>query len=48
MTWDMFEGLFKDNYFNVDHCQSIADELEGLYQGSMTMTYNYNGFMESA
>ena len=39
--WDVFERLFKKNYFNVDHRQSVIDEFESLYQGSMTVTNFY-------
>ena len=38
MTWDTFERLLKENYFNTDHCQAIAEEYETLHHGSMTMT----------
>ena len=37
MTWDVFERLFKENYFKFDYRQLIADEFETLYQGSMTI-----------
>ena len=31
MTWDIFDKLFKDNYFNAYHCQLIVDEFEIFY-----------------
>ena len=37
-----------ENYFNADHRQSITDEFEFLYQGSMTVTDFYNRLMELA
>ena len=37
MTWDVFERLFKENYFKFDYLQLIVDEFETLYQGSMTI-----------
>ena len=48
MTRDMFERLFNNNYFNVDHRLLIVDKFEGLYQGSMTVTYYYSRFMKLA
>ena len=45
MTWDVFERLFADNYFNANHRQTFADEFERLEQGSMTVTNYYNRFM---
>ena len=48
MTWDVFERLFKENYFNANHRQAIAEEYETLYQGFMTVTECYNRFMELA
>ena len=48
MTWDTFERLFKENYFNIDHRQAIAKEYKTLHQGSMTITEYYNRFIELA
>ena len=48
MTWDAFEKLFKDNYFNADHRQAIAEKYETLYQGSLTVIEYYNRFIELA
>ena len=48
MTWDAFERLLKDNYFNVDHRQAIVDDFESLHQGAMTVTDYYNRFMDLA
>ena len=46
MTWDVFEILFKENYFNTDHRQSVADEFEALYWGSMIVTDYYKQYLE--
>ena len=48
MMWDVFKRLFKENYFNADHRQSIADEFESFYQDSMIVTNFYNRFIELA
>ena len=48
MMWDIFKRLFKENYFNADHRQSIADEFESFYQDSMIVTNFYNRFIELA
>ena len=40
MTWEVFERLFIENYFNADH--------QRLEQGSMTVTNYYNRFIELA
>ena len=48
ITWDVFERLFKDNYYNIDHRQSKAGEFEALYQGCMTVTNYYNQFIDLA
>ena len=44
----VFERLFTKTYFYADHHQSIVDEFESLYQGSMTVTDFYNRFIELA
>ena len=48
MTWDMFDRLFTDNYFNPDYQQALVDEFERLKQGSMTVIDYYNYFTELA
>ena len=48
MTWDTFERLFKDNYFNADHRQAIAEEYETFHQGFLTVIEYYNRFIELA
>ena len=48
MTWDMFDRLFTDNYFNPDYQQGLVDEFERLKQGSMTVIDYYNYFTELA
>ena len=48
MTWEVFERLFTEHYFNVDHQQALANEFERLEQGSMTVIDYYNRFTELA
>ena len=48
MTLEVFERLFTENYFNVDHRQAFTDEFDRLEQGSITMTDNKNHFIELA
>ena len=48
MTWDVFENLFREVYFNPHHRRAIADKFEALYQRDMTVTEYHNRFMELA
>ena len=48
MTWEVFERLFTDNYFNADHRQALANEFERFEQDSLMVTDYYNRFMELA
>ena len=48
MTWEVFERLFADNYFNVDHRHALAYEFERLEKGSMIVIDYYNYFIELA
>ena len=35
ITWEIFESLFREAYFNPHHRRAITDEFEALYQGDM-------------
>ena len=48
MTWDVFENLFREAYFNSHHQRAIVDEFDALYQRDMTVTEYYNLFIELA
>ncbi|KAL5833461.1 hypothetical protein ACOSQ3_017135 [Xanthoceras sorbifolium] len=36
VTWEAFDGLFCDNYFNAGHRRMLADMFENIEQGEMT------------
>ncbi|KAL5855013.1 hypothetical protein ACOSQ4_004815 [Xanthoceras sorbifolium] len=42
----VFEGLFRDNYFNAGHRRMLADMFENIEQGGMTVNEYYTRFME--
>ncbi|KAL5784206.1 hypothetical protein ACOSQ2_006598 [Xanthoceras sorbifolium] len=46
VDWEVFEGLFRDNYFNVGHRRMLADMFENIEQGGMTVNEYYTKFME--
>ncbi|KAL5808204.1 hypothetical protein ACOSQ3_028895 [Xanthoceras sorbifolium] len=46
VDWEVFEGLFRDNYFNAGHRRMLADMFENIEQGGMTVNEYYTRFME--
>ncbi|KAL5858612.1 hypothetical protein ACOSQ3_006070 [Xanthoceras sorbifolium] len=45
VDWEVFEGLFRDNYFNAGHRRMLADMFENIEQGGMTVNEYYTRFM---
>ncbi|KAL5745879.1 hypothetical protein ACOSP7_027025 [Xanthoceras sorbifolium] len=41
VDWEVFEGLFRDNYFNAGHRRMLADMFENIEQGGMTVNEYY-------
>ncbi|KAL5777439.1 hypothetical protein ACOSP7_010365 [Xanthoceras sorbifolium] len=46
VDWEVFDGLFRDNYFNAGHSRMLADMFENIEQGGMTVNEYYTRFME--
>ena len=38
MDWETFKRLFREAYFNANHCRAITDDFEDLDQGDMIVT----------
>ncbi|KAL5745528.1 hypothetical protein ACOSP7_026674 [Xanthoceras sorbifolium] len=46
VDWEVFEGLFREYYFNAGHRMMLADMFENIEQGGMTVNEYYTRFME--
>ncbi|KAL5811783.1 hypothetical protein ACOSQ3_026733 [Xanthoceras sorbifolium] len=46
VDWEVFDELFRDNYFNTGHRRMLADMFENIEQRGMTVNEYYTKFME--